>query len=343
MTDAYAGICEDLRATPKTWLLTGCAGFIGANILDTLLGLGQRVVGVDNFATGFQANLDNVRANVGDDAWTRFTLHQSDIRDLEAMHTAATGVDLVLHQAALGSVPRSVDDPLTSHVVNVDGTLNVMIAARDAGVSRMVWASSSSVYGDDPTLPKVEDRIGNPLSPYATTKRACELYARVFAQQYDLQLVGLRYFNVFGPMQTPDGPYAAVIPRWTQALLRDEPVYVFGDGETSRDFTYIQNVVELNLLAACAPGPLPPGVVINGALNDTTTLNELYAQIRATLAPRHPHVVDKAPEYQDFRKGDVRHSNADITRARELLGYVPSVSVAEGISRAMAWYEANLL
>ena len=333
---------EQLRQHPATWLVTGAAGFIGSNLVETLLRLGQRVVGLDSFATGHRRNLDEVRALVGDEAWRRCTFLEGDIRDATTCREACTGVDYVLHQAALGSVPRSIEDPLTTNGANITGFVNMLTAARDAGVRRFVYAASSSTYGDHPDLPKIEERIGNPLSPYAVTKLVNELYAAVFARTYGFRSIGLRYFNIFGQRQDPNGAYAAVIPRWFAALLTGEPVYINGDGETSRDFCFIDNCVQANLLAATAPDEAADQVY-NVAFGERTSLNELFALIRERVADRVPAARDAEPVYRDFRAGDVRHSLADITKAARLLGYQPEYSVRAGLDRAAAWYVGRFL
>lgn len=325
--------------TPRTWLVTGAAGFIGSNLAEALLKLGQRVVGLDNFATGYPHNIEAVREAVGDEAAARFQFIEGDIRDLPACRTACDGVDIVLHQAALGSVPRSIEDPLSTHGANVDGFVNMLVAARDAGVQRFVYASSSSVYGDHPGLPKVEGEIGTPLSPYAVSKRVDELYARTFQDHYGLETVGLRYFNVFGKRQDPNGAYAAVIPKWIGQLLDGDRPAIFGDGETSRDFCYIANVVQANLRAALAPTDAT-NAVYNIAYGDRTTLNQLYAAIVGTLETQRPGSSLPEPEYRDFRAGDVRHSLADTSAARTQLGYAPTYSARQGLDEAIAWYLA---
>ena len=320
------------------FLVTGAAGFIGSNLLENLLKSDHDVVGLDNFATGFQKNLDEVRQVVLDEQWARFRFIEGDIRDLATCHDACSGVDYVLHQAALGSVPRSIEDPINTNFSNIDGFLNMLVAARDAGVKRFVYAASSSTYGDHPDLPKVEDKIGKPLSPYAVTKVVNELYADVFAKTYGMDCIGLRYFNVFGQRQDPDGAYAAVIPKWTAALIHGEPVFINGDGETSRDFCYIDNAVQANLLAATGTHPEAGNQVYNVAVGDRTTLNELFAEIRAQLLPRYPHLSGVKPTYRDFRPGDVRHSLADISKAQQSLGYAPTHRLREGLSEAVKWY-----
>ena len=333
---------EQLRQHPATWLVTGAAGFIGSNLVETLLRLGQRVVGLDSFATGHRHNLDEVQALVGDEAWRNWILLEGDIRDAATCRQACTGVDYVLHQAALGSVPRSIEDPLTTNEANITGFVNMLIAARDARVRRFVYAASSSTYGDHPDLPKIEERIGNPLSPYAVTKLVNELYAAVFARTYGFRSIGLRYFNIFGQRQDPDGAYAAVIPRWFAALLKGEPVSINGDGETSRDFCFIDNCVQANLLAATAPEEAADQVY-NVAFGERTSLNELFALIRERVADRVPAARDAEPVYRDFRAGDVRHSLADITKAGCLLGYAPEYSVRAGLDKAADWYIRRFL
>jgi UDP-N-acetylglucosamine 4-epimerase len=323
------------------WVVTGAAGFIGSNLVEALLKLNQRVTGLDNFATGHRHNLDGVKASVTQEAWEKFSFIEGDIRQRDDCARVCQGADFVLHQAALGSVSRSIDDPATTNATNVDGFLNMLVAARDAGVKRFVYAASSSTYGDHPALPKVEDRIGKPLSPYAVTKYVNELYADVFARTYGLESIGLRYFNVFGPRQDPNGAYAAVIPQWVAALIRNEPLRINGDGETSRDFCYIENVVQANLLAALSGAPAA-NQVYNIALGERTTLNQLYQMMRAALQERFPHVAAHQPQYADFRRGDVRHSQADISKAATLLGYQPTHRIGEGMQQAMDWYVRNL-
>ena len=323
------------------WLVTGAAGFIGSNLVEALLRLGQQVTGLDNFATGHRHNLDMVRDAVGVDAWTRFAFVEADIRNEAECARACAGVDFVLHQAALGSVSRSIDDPLTTNATNVTGFLNMLVAARDAKVRRFIYAASSSTYGDHPDLPKVEAVIGNPLSPYAVTKYVNELYANVFGRTYGMESIGLRYFNVFGPRQDPNGAYAAVIPQWVAALIRNEELRINGDGETSRDFCYIDNVVQANLLSALASKEAA-NQVFNIAVNERTSLNQLYGMMRELLRARFPHLDTHQPQYVDFRRGDVRHSQADISKAGALLGYQPTHRIDEGLQQAMAWYVANL-
>lgn len=334
-------LCEDMKARPSRWLITGVAGFIGSNLLEQLLKLGQTVVGLDNFLTGYRKNLDMVREAVGPEAWSRFRFVEGDIRSLDACRQVCDGVDHVLHEAALGSVPRSIDDPLLSNSCNIDGQLNMLLAARDAGVKSFVYAASSSTYGDSPELPKVEDKIGRPLSPYAVTKYVNELYADVFARCYGFTAIGLRYFNVFGQRQDPYGAYAAVIPQWFASLLKGETVYVNGDGETSRDFCYIDNVVQANLLASFADDEAR-NKIYNVAFGQRTTLNELFALIREEVSRHKPEAAEARAVHRDFRAGDVRHSLADISLARTLLGYDPQVDVRRGLRLAGDWYAANL-
>lgn len=332
----FADILMPLTQRPARWLVTGCAGFIGSNLLEVLLRHQQEVVGLDNFATGHARNLHEVRQRVGEQAWSRFRFIEGDIRDLSVCHQACEAVDFVLHQAALGSVPRSLADPLTTNAVNITGQLNMLVAARDAKVQRFVYAASSSTYGDHPALPKVEENIGRPLSPYAVTKYVNELYAEVFARAYEVSSIGLRYFNVFGQRQDPNGAYAAVIPKWIAAMLNQQTVQIYGDGQTSRDFCFIDNVVQINLLAALAP-ETAANQVYNVAVNDRTSLNELFELIRETLVQMGVE-YNKAVEHTDFRAGDVRHSQADISKAAQLLGYHPQFRLTEGLQKAMPWY-----
>jgi len=338
---AYQKLQQQLQQSPKTWLITGVAGFIGSNLLETLLKLNQKVTGLDNFATGHQYNLDEVQGLVSTDQWNNFTFIEGDIRQLEDCQRACEGVDYVLHQAALGSVPRSIADPITTNSANIDGFLNMLVAARDTKVQSFTYAASSSTYGDHPALPKVEDNIGKPLSPYAVTKYVNELYADVFAKTYGFNCVGLRYFNVFGKRQDPNGAYAAVIPKWTAAMIKNEPVFINGDGETSRDFCYIENTVQANLLAATTTNPDAKNQVYNVAVGDRTTLNQLFEAIQSALKDNGINYT-QAPTYRDFREGDVRHSQADISKARDLLDYEPSHRINEGIAEAMPWYASHL-
>jgi UDP-N-acetylglucosamine/UDP-N-acetylgalactosamine 4-epimerase len=340
MTDRFEIVKQQLLQEPKTWLITGVAGFIGSNLLETLLKLDQRVVGLDNFATGHQHNLDEVQSLVTPEQWNRFRFIEGDIREFKDCAAACEGVDNVLHQAALGSVPRSVHDPITTHDVNSSGFLRMLEAARAAGVKSFTYAASSSTYGDHPDLPKVEDRIGRPLSPYAVTKFTNELYADVFSRVYGFQTVGLRYFNVFGKRQDPHGAYAAVIPLWTAALIRGDDVHINGDGETSRDFCFVDNAVKANILAATSE-PAARNQVYNVAVGDRTTLNELYDGLKRALAA-HGVESDKQPVYRDFRLGDIRHSQASVEKAETLLGYTQRVRIADGLLEAMPWYIRNV-
>lgn len=338
LDNAYESLEAQLKQAPARWLVTGCAGFIGSHLVETLLRLGQTVVGLDNFATGHRRNLDEVQSLLAPECWENFRFIEGDIRDPATCHAACNTVDYVLHQAALGSVPRSLADPQATNAANIDGFLNMLVAARDAKVRRFVYAASSSTYGDHPALPKVEATIGRPLSPYAVTKLVNELYAEVFARSYGFASIGLRYFNVFGPRQDPAGAYAAVIPRWTRAMLTGEDVVINGDGETSRDFCFVANAVQANLLAATTTDANAANQVYNVALDDRTSLNCLFDLLRDVLAETNPEVAQLRPSHVDFRAGDVRHSQADISKARELLGYAPPYRLEAGIRLAMPWY-----
>jgi UDP-N-acetylglucosamine 4-epimerase len=333
-----AALRAKLATSGRRWLVTGAAGFIGSHLIEALLRADQHVVALDNFSTGHRRNLDLVAAGLTPEQRARFEFIEGDIRDLATCARACAGVNVVLHQAALGSVPRSLADPLATHDSNVNGFLNMLVAARDAKVSRFVYAASSSTYGDSPTLPKVEDVIGKPLSPYAVTKYVNELYADVFGRCYGLACVGLRYFNVFGARQDPEGAYAAVIPRWARALLLHETVRINGDGETSRDFCYVDNAVQANLLAALTERADAVNTVYNVAAHRQTSLNQLFDAMRSGLALRFPEIAAAQAAYQDFRPGDVRHSLADITRAQTLLGYAPTHDVNQGLAEAIDWY-----
>jgi UDP-N-acetylglucosamine 4-epimerase len=335
---AYESLQQKLRADRKTWLVTGAAGFIGSNLAEALLKLDQHVVGLDNFSTGYQRNLDEVKALVTSDQWASFEFIQGDIRNIGDCHRACNGVDFVLHQAALGSVPRSIEDPVNTNQNNVDGFLNMLVAARDAKVKRFVYAASSSTYGDHQDLPKVEEQIGKPLSPYAVTKLVNELYAEVFARTYDFKTIGLRYFNIFGRRQDPNGAYAAVIPKWIASMLKGAPTYINGDGETSRDFCYIDNAIQANLLAAVTSSEEATNQVYNVAVGGQTSLNQLYLFLRDSLAKYFPYLSEARPIYRDFRSGDVRHSLADISKGGKLLGYEPTHRIDDGLREAMVWY-----
>jgi len=343
----YEIVLSDLTLSPKTWLVTGVAGFIGSNLLESLLKLNQRVVGLDNFATGHRHNLEEVKSLVSADQWRNFIFIEGDIRDIEQCRNAMSwrncankeefSVDYVLHQAALGSVPRSVADPISTNLTNISGFLNVLVAARDAAVQSFVYAASSSTYGDHPGLPKVEEVIGKPLSPYAVTKYVNELYAEVFCRCYDFKSVGLRYFNVFGKRQDPNGAYAAVIPKWTAAMIGNEDVFINGDGETSRDFCYVDNVVQANILAATTTSLEAQNQIYNIAVSGRASLNQLFELIKLALA-ENGIGYGKSQIYRDFRSGDVRHSQASIEKAKKLLGYDPQYDLVSGLSKAMPWY-----
>ena len=337
----YDEVRADLVARPRRWLVTGAAGFIGSNLVETLLALDQTVVGLDNFATGHRRNLDEVVAAVGPARAARFEMIDGDITRQDDCARACDGVDVVLHQAALGSVPRSLENPVATNAANVDGFLNMLVAARDAGVARFVYAASSSTYGDHPALPKVEDRIGRPLSPYAVTKLVNELYADVFARSYGLETIGLRYFNVFGRRQDPNGAYAAVIPKWIASLIAGTPVAINGDGETTRDFCYVDNAVQANLLAATVDDADAINQIYNVAAGGRTSLNALFAKLVDGLVDRVPAVAGRSPDHRDFRAGDVLHSQASVDKAERLLGFVPTHDVDAGIAAAMPWYIAQ--
>jgi UDP-N-acetylglucosamine 4-epimerase len=336
----YQQLQEQLLQHPKTWLITGVAGFIGSNLLETLLKLNQKVVGLDSFATGHQRNLDEVKSLVGENQWKGFAFIEGDIRNYQDCQKSVNGIDYVLHQAALGSVPRSIADPITTNAANITGFLNMLQAAKEANVKSFTYAASSSTYGDHPALPKIEENIGNPLSPYAVTKYVNELYAGVYARTYGFKTIGLRYFNVFGKRQDPNGAYAAVIPKWTASMIQGENVFINGDGETSRDFCFIENTVQINLLAATAPDEAKDQVY-NVAVGDRTTLNDLYASIKTALGSNNIQ-VGADPIYREFRAGDVRHSQAEISKAANLLGYRPEFKILEGVQTAMPWYVSFL-
>ncbi|UXI51511.1 NAD-dependent epimerase/dehydratase family protein [Acinetobacter variabilis] len=333
----YQTICEQLKQNPKTWLVTGVAGFIGSNLLETLLKFDQTVVGLDNFATGHQYNLNEVQNLVTPEQWANFKFYEGDIRNFEDCKKVCAGVDYVLHQAALGSVPRSIADPITTNAANITGFLNMLTAARDAEVKSFTYAASSSTYGDHPALPKVEANIGKPLSPYAVTKYVNELYAEVFARTYGFKTIGLRYFNVFGKRQDPNGAYAAVIPKWTASMIKGEDVFINGDGETSRDFCFIENTVQANILAATTQNDEAKNQVYNVAVGDRTTLNDLFNAIQVALN-ENGVTYTKEPVYRDFRVGDVRHSQADVSKIKNLLGYTPKFVISQGVESAMPWY-----
>jgi UDP-N-acetylglucosamine 4-epimerase len=338
MSTQYEKIQQQLKTEPKKWLITGVAGFIGSNLLETLLKLDQTIVGLDSFVTGHQHNLDEVQQEVTDEQWQRFTMIKGDIRNLDDCKQAVKGIDYVLHQAALGSVPRSIEDPIKTNQANIDGFLNMLIASRDEKVSSFTYAASSSTYGDHSALPKIEENIGKPLSPYAVTKVVNELYADVFAKTYGFKTIGLRYFNIFGKRQDPNGAYAAVIPKWVSAMLNNKPVYINGDGETSRDFCFIENAVQMNLLGATASNNAK-NEVYNVAVGDRTTLNELFVAIKEGLSVDRSDLSKIKPIYQDFRAGDVRHSQSDISKANNKLGYDPSHNITQGLKESLIWYK----
>ena len=338
----FEEIKDSLRADPKKWLITGVAGFIGSNLLEALLKLDQKVVGLDNFCTGFRHNLEEVQGLVADDQWRNFEFMEGDIRDYDACLKASKGMDYILHQAAIGSVPRSINDPLFTNENNISGFLNMLEAARKNYISKFVYAASSSTYGDHPGLPKKEEIIGEPLSPYAVTKLVNELYAKTFRRVYDFSSIGLRYFNIFGPRQDPNGAYAAVIPLWFRALIRNEQVFINGDGETSRDFCFIDNCVQANILAAVSEASGVEDQVFNVAVGERTTLNELFYMIRSEVSKKMPHAADIEPVYRDFRAGDVRHSLADIAKSEKILGYRPLYNIKDGLAKSSDWYLNHL-
>lgn len=338
MADAFEQACRSLSESPKHWLVTGAAGFIGSHLVEALLGMGQHVTGIDNFATGYRHNIEEVKRQVGEDAWPRFRFVEGDIGTLEPLPALMNEADYVLHQAALGSVPRSIEQPLDSNAANVDGFLRVFWTAKNGGVRRIVYASSSSVYGDSEGLPKREPDIGRPLSPYAVTKRVNELYAGVFYQCYGLESAGLRYFNVFGPRQDPKGAYAAVIPRWIDAMQRGRDCLIFGDGQTSRDFCYVANVVQANILAAVADRPESVDRVYNIAVGEQTSLTELHDLLAAEVRGLKSDAALQPAKYEAFREGDIRHSLADISDAQQYLGYRPRVAVKDGIRETVRWF-----
>lgn len=334
----YNKLKKSLSSSPKKWLITGVAGFIGSNLLETLLNLDQFVVGLDNFSTGHHYNLDEVHASVSDERWQRFRFIEGDIRKPEDCDTSCRGCDYVLHQAALGSVPRSIDDPQLTNDNNITGFLNMLVASRDNQVKRFVYAASSSTYGDHPELPKIEDRIGKPLSPYAVTKYVNELYGDVFARTYGMEVIGLRYFNIFGKRQDPEGAYAAVMPKWFMALLVGQEAFINGTGETSRDFCHIDNCVQANIIAACSKNDDAVNQVYNIACGEQTSLNKLFSLIREQVAGVKPEAVNQQATHRNFRAGDVMHSLADISKSRQLLGYEPEYYIRDGLKEAAHWY-----
>ncbi len=322
--------------TGKRVLVTGGAGFIGSSLCHELLERDNEVVCLDNFATGKKENIKDLKGN------PKFRLIEGDIRDFETCKNAVRGIDVVLHQAALGSVPRSIADPATTNAVNINGFLNMIIAARDAGIKRFVYASSSSVYGDSPELPKVEERTGKVLSPYAITKLVNEEYARIFGNLYGMETIGLRYFNVFGRRQDPNGPYAAVIPKFTMSFMKYESPVINGDGSNSRDFTYIDNVVQANNLGATVENPAAYNQAYNVACGDSVNLNEMTSMLRGYLAVHDPKIAAVDPKHGPTRAGDIPHSMASIGKAVRLLGYKPRVLFSEGLGHAVEWYVNNL-
>lgn len=338
----YAEVLSQLQKKPERWLITGVAGFIGSNLLEHLLKHNQYVIGLDNFSSGYQHNLDQVKISIATEQWHNFKFIEGDIRDLQTCREACQSATYVLHQAALGSVPRSIADPINTHENNISGFLNILVAARDVGVKRFVYAASSSTYGDHPDLPKVEDKIGSPLSTYAVTKLVNELYAQVFANNYGFKSIGLRYFNVFGQRQDPNGAYAAVIPKWVAAMITGNPVLINGDGENSRDFCYIDNAVQANILAATAPEKAA-NQIYNVALGERTSLNQLFELIRTGLETQYPQLINLKAIHQDFRAGDIKHSQADISKAKNLLSYKPKYHINEGLNLALQWYVQNLM
>jgi len=338
----FEEIIEKFKTEQKTWLITGCAGFIGSNVMEFLLQHKQKVVGLDNFSTGYQYNLDDILVHVGEENAKNFTFIEGNTWEYETCIQACEGVDIILHQAALGSVPRSIADPITSNQSNITGFLNMLTASKNAGIKRFVYASSSSVYGDSKELPKVEERIGHVLSPYSVMKMTNELYANVFNRTYGMETIGLRYFNVFGRRQNPNGGYAAVIPKWISALIEDKNVYINGDGETSRDFTYIDNVIQMNILAGLTENSEAFGEAFNVAVGGRNTLNELYELINEKLSNHINSFTSKSPIYRDFRAGDIRHSNADISKAKNYVGYVPTHDIYKGMEEAIEWYIESL-
>lgn len=338
----FEEIKKDLLKNQKVWLITGVAGFIGSNLAEELLKLDQKVVGLDNFSTGYRHNLDDIRKNVSVEQWKNFAFTEGDIKDYDTCDTITKNVDIILHQAALGSVPRSIDDPVTSNLSNVTGFLNMLTAAKNNGVEKFVYASSSSVYGDSKELPKVEERIGNLLSPYSVTKRTNELYAGVFYKTYGIKTIGLRYFNVFGKRQNPNGAYAAVIPKWLSSLINGEDVYINGDGETSRDFTYIKNVIQSNILCGMTDNEEAFGEVFNAGIGGRLTLNNLYSSINRELEKNLEGFFSKKPVYRDFRAGDIRHSNANIDKLKRAVEYEPTHGIDEGLQESIKWYIKNL-
>lgn len=337
MIGNFKNVCQELADNPKNWLVTGVAGFIGSNILERLLLLDQHVVGLDNFSTGHKSNLESVRQLVSPEQWSKFTFFDGDISSIDDCRRSCANINYVLHQAAVGSVPRSIEDPISTNISNVDGFLNMLVAARDGNVDKFVFAASSSTYGDHPGLPKVEDEIGKPLSPYAVTKLVNELYADVFSRCYGLDFIGLRYFNIFGKRQDPNGSYAAVIPKWVDSLSRGEAITINGTGETSRDFCYVDNAVQANILAACSTDRQAVNQIYNIAVGDRTSLNDLQVMISAIIN-KYQDIPEQIVRFAPFRVGDVMHSQASIEKAISLLGYKPQYSALKGLETAIPWY-----
>ena len=331
--------CEKLKKNPKTWLVTGVAGFIGSNILEKLLQLNQNVIGLDNLSTGYMHNLNEVKLYVSESQWSKFSFVNGDISRIEDCKNVTKGVDHVLHQAALGSVPRSIEDPIQTNQSNINGFLNILVASKDADVSSFTYAASSSTYGDHEALPKVENNIGNPLSPYAITKYVNELYAEIFSKCYDFHSIGLRYFNVFGKRQDPNGAYAAVIPKWVNSMIANEQVFINGDGKTSRDFCYVENAVQANILSALSQKKSKNNVY-NIAFGERTTLIDLFNSLKDELTKNQKDYILE-PKYSEFREGDVRHSQADISKAKNMISYEPSYSLLDGIGEIIPWYIKN--
>ncbi|MCB9094320.1 MAG: SDR family oxidoreductase [Halobacteriovoraceae bacterium] len=334
----YSEVQHKISQEEKTWLITGVAGFIGSNLAEALISLGQKVIGFDNLSTGLRKNIQELQ-ELGKN---KFVFLEGDLANFEDVFKATEGVDYILHQGALGSVPRSLKEPLRYEEANIRGTNNLLEAMRLQNIKRIVFASSSSVYGDNQELPKIENQVGDPLSPYALSKKINEQMAEVYAKCYGIEYIGLRYFNVFGKRQDPDSTYAAVIPRWIKAMLHSEPLAIFGDGETSRDFCYIENVIQMNLLASCTQNEKALNQIFNCAFSQKTSLNELYQLIKTNLLEIDPSLEINAPEYKDFRPGDIRHSLASLDKAKRLLDYHPEFSLAEGLKKALPWYYKNL-
>ena len=338
----YLSAQKKLLNDPKVWLITGVAGFIGSNLLETLLQLNQTVIGLDNLSTGKKDNLSEVQSLVSKKQWSKFQFIKGDISNLKTCKVACTNIDYVLHQAALGSVPRSIKDPIRTNKSNVSGFLNILQAAKEAEVKSFVYAASSSTYGDHSALPKREHIIGKPLSPYAVTKYVNELYADVFQKSYNFDSIGLRYFNVFGKRQTPNSSYAAVIPKWVDAMVKNRQIFINGDGTTSRDFCFIENAIQANILAATTTKKSALNQIYNIAVGDRTSLNQLYDELKKIIF-QQTSIFHEKLIYRDFREGDVKHSQADITKAQKLLGYKPTHKVQDGLTKVAIWHlERNI-